>query len=375
MTLPSSGSIGANDINLELGRSATAGFSMDGTAERALAGKPSGSISFSDFHGKSSEIVKTLAAGGSAITLESLFTAAEWTSDTQKRVILPAGVERGNSASTTAAISIGPTAWGGTLIFDVSGTISGKGGAANSGVGGDAFQANRVGNANQKLVLNLLSGSVLRGGGGGGGKGGQGGNGGGTQSVRYPASGDLYRMTSAPWSYWVVYIMEETDPAWGLRMIDVLFENTDYPPKANWGGQGSSAPTSLPSNTESGVTYYRGTLRTGNADNGEYGVYRVTVSNVSTTGGTGGDGGRGEGYGQTRAAGSAGAAGGTNAGTGGTGGTGGLYGASGATGATGSNGNSSNGLAGSAGGLAGYGLLGSANVILNNNGSILGRTG
>ncbi|AMD61447.1 hypothetical protein AWN88_25650 [Agrobacterium tumefaciens] len=56
---------------------------------------------------------------------------------------------------------------GGNLIFDVAGVISGKGGAANSGVGGDAFQANRVGNANQKLILNLQSGAVLRGGGGG----------------------------------------------------------------------------------------------------------------------------------------------------------------------------------------------------------------
>ncbi|AMD61446.1 hypothetical protein AWN88_25645 [Agrobacterium tumefaciens] len=111
MALPSSGSLGANQINIELGRSASAGFSMNGAAERALAGKPSGSISFSDFHGKSSEIVKTMAAGGSIITLESLFTAAEWASDTQKRIILPAGVERGNSSTLAAAVTIGPTAW------------------------------------------------------------------------------------------------------------------------------------------------------------------------------------------------------------------------------------------------------------------------
>ncbi|WVX87424.1 hypothetical protein EniLVp02_0085 [Vibrio phage EniLVp02] len=54
MTLPSSGYISANMINLELKRSATAPFSINGAAERALAKKTSGAISFADFHGKSS---------------------------------------------------------------------------------------------------------------------------------------------------------------------------------------------------------------------------------------------------------------------------------------------------------------------------------
>lgn len=53
MTLPASPPITAQDINVELGRAATAPFSIDGAEERALAGVPSGAISFSDFLGKS----------------------------------------------------------------------------------------------------------------------------------------------------------------------------------------------------------------------------------------------------------------------------------------------------------------------------------
>ena len=53
MTLPSSGTMTANMINVELGRSGTAVFDINGTPERTLAEKPSGIIKFSDFYGKS----------------------------------------------------------------------------------------------------------------------------------------------------------------------------------------------------------------------------------------------------------------------------------------------------------------------------------
>lgn len=63
MTLPASGTIGASDINVELGRASTAAFSMDGADERALAGVPSGAIAFTDFHGKSAASEYTLTKG------------------------------------------------------------------------------------------------------------------------------------------------------------------------------------------------------------------------------------------------------------------------------------------------------------------------
>jgi hypothetical protein len=59
-TLPTSGQIAASDINVELGRAFNAPFNLNGNAERALAGVPSGQIKFSDFYGKSNDPVNTI---------------------------------------------------------------------------------------------------------------------------------------------------------------------------------------------------------------------------------------------------------------------------------------------------------------------------
>lgn len=53
MTIKSSGLLKASEINVELGRSANAAFSLTGNEERELADVPTGVIKFSDFYGKS----------------------------------------------------------------------------------------------------------------------------------------------------------------------------------------------------------------------------------------------------------------------------------------------------------------------------------
>jgi uncharacterized delta-60 repeat protein len=53
MALPTAGALSASMINVELTRASTATFSMNGADERTLAGRPTGTISFNDFYGKS----------------------------------------------------------------------------------------------------------------------------------------------------------------------------------------------------------------------------------------------------------------------------------------------------------------------------------
>lgn len=57
MALPATGTITAAMVNVELGRAATAPFSLNDSAVRTLAGKPSGAISFADLRGKSAVTV------------------------------------------------------------------------------------------------------------------------------------------------------------------------------------------------------------------------------------------------------------------------------------------------------------------------------
>lgn len=85
MTLPSSGPMSAAMINTELGRSATAPFSMNGAAERALAERPSGSIAMSDFYGKSDALLKTTITIGrnvSSFTTNLPLGEGDWATTT-----------------------------------------------------------------------------------------------------------------------------------------------------------------------------------------------------------------------------------------------------------------------------------------------------
>lgn len=296
------------------------------------------------------EVVVTLGNTVNVV-LKQLFTPAQWAdASLKKRVIVPSGVEIGSTTGsyaivTTISVEGQAASFAGELTLDIYGTVSGIGGQPNSGVGGSVIWGNFPGREGQKLTVNNFG--LLRAGGGAGGRGGNGGNG-----VWYSGRTLTEGPTFNPQQTFVVY-------GNGFREFW-------------WGGVKIGPTTTNPSVSQGGWTYYMGAQYSGS----QYHIYRQTTVYDApnyTSGGTGGNGGRGQGYDAPLSAGSAPVAGGTNAGASGKSGDGGPYGSSGQAGATGASGNSTGGLAGADGGPSGFYLHGSANVTLNNSGTLLGR--
>lgn len=357
MSLPQSGIMSASMISKELGREENAHFSLGEEKTRSLAGKPQGTISFADFRGKSSEVVVTLSNRSDVTILQNLFEKDLWQSETTKRVFIPREVEIGIQQPRWAALKVGDDPWGGQLVLDVAGTITGGCGAMNGGTGGTAVHINRRGNANQKLTLHLTG--TIRSGGGGGGRGGNGGRGYVNYEVREPNTGELFDGNS--YSYcWEVSVRNNSSEVFWLD---------DFA-----GGTGDATHLVSPV----GWNYYRGSYQ-GTYDDGftdyhTYAVWRTKWRQDHYGGGMGGLGGAGAGYGNPASSGGRGSYGAGNSGSGGNGGDGGDYGCAGNTGATGANGNVASGQSGSKGGAAGLSILGMDNVNLINQGTLLGPT-
>lgn len=365
MTLQNSGPITLNQVSIEVGNSSGSTVTMNDPKVRILAEVPSGQIAMSNFYGKAYEIVATVSNSNS-IVLKGLFSLSDWTNPARiKRVVIPTGVTIG---ATNGTYAIAPTysadglagSWKGTLILENRGSILGLGGAANSGAGGNCIWMNFPGADGQKMIVNNYGN--IWGGGGGGGQGGVGGT--GTYQVPYQ-EGPLFAMATGGAAPYMIY--RNDGGYWGYSWS--VYNNIFTPVLGN------PYQPSFP--IYSGGWYYYQGAHQGYMFGADYwAVYRISYSTAYSSGGAGGAGGRGQGYDGAAASGAAGTAGGTNAGAGGAGGTGGGYGNSGSTGSGGGYGNYGGwGPAGAAGGAAGYYILGSGSVTLNNYNSVTGRIG
>lgn len=358
MTLPNSGLIKASEINQELERAYNARFNINGTPERTLAGVPSGHIKFSDFHGKTNEVVKFMSGGSGRQDLSSFFSLSEWQSGITKRVVLNQSNERGLPGHSNPVVACVPNnwshgGWGGDLIFDIEGTISGAGGDANGGTGGRCLDANIRGANNQKVIINVLPTGVVRAGGGGGGKGGDGGGGLHQYDLKQPPSGFLFDRTSGNETY--------------LR-IGSIYDGVIF-----WKGVNIGSHYTTTSVWKGGWLYVFGAKKGQEQGNQYWEVRRQQPAEDTTYGGNGGDGGRGQGYNVSRAFGQPGTSGGPMAGGGGDGGRGGDWAASGAAGSRGANGNRTNGQNGASGGQPGFATVNEADMTLTINGTVIGR--
>lgn len=318
------------------------------------------------------EIVFMLGASSAAAYLVDIVSARPglWATSTPKRVVVPAGVERGSGTSWVLAImpagSSAASSWAGKLTLEVRGTLSGIGGAPNSGKGGDVIWVNFPGRNGEKLQINVLPGATLRPGGGGGGASGAGGQG----------------------FYQTPYTYQEGPTVSGVGSGSgyYVYNQGSYEDHYYWGGHVGSGYSPNGYLSTGGWVYYRSSLYTngtgGDSDEGTYqwaNYYilrqQTRYNNYYPLGGAARPGGRGQGFDGPAAAGGAAVGGaGSGAGASGTGGTGGAYGVSGGAGTAGVNGNYGAATGGAAGGLAGFYLNGAANSnFVNTGGTVLGR--
>lgn len=287
------------------------------------------------FFDASIEVILAAASDANGLDFPTLFSAPDWSGDTKKRIILPAGVTRGITDPSKYLFRTG-TGRGGELELIIDGTLEGAGAAASSAAGNTGGGVLNV----QQSGVKLLGSGAIKAGGGSGGKGGA-----GSSSVSVDGA----------WVFWNTS-WEDAWPSGGGRDIFWLGVH-------KFTGTSVQQQFGNPSHVgNDGATYtrlHKVSNQHGSGQNQSSGSFAVRrTANEATVGG---NGGRGRGHDGANAN---GVAGGTNAGAGGNGGD------WGANGTPGTNGNAGSGLAG---GLAGIVINGAANLSDLFSGSKLGR--
>ncbi len=176
MTLPASGAISFNAINVELGVAGTTQASLGQTSYRNLAGVASGQISMSNFYGKANQFAFTIASNQTNANLRTLAVNAGWNQSTKVVATVASGVYISSNGTGTPALTVNGSFPGGVELTN-NGFIVGMGGAGGKGggVSGNSIVAGAAGSGGG-LALSVSSavsitnnGTVAGGGGGGGG--------------------------------------------------------------------------------------------------------------------------------------------------------------------------------------------------------------
>lgn len=181
MTLPASGAISFNAINVELGVAGTTQASLGQTSYRNLAGVPSGQISMSNFYGKANQFAFTVSSNQTNANLRTLAVNAGWNQSSKVVATIASGVYIASGSTGTPALTVDGSFPNGVELVN-NGTILGRGG--NGGVGGACYIGANGGNGGSgglglsvTVAISINNIGRISGGGGGGG-GGQGQSGG-----------------------------------------------------------------------------------------------------------------------------------------------------------------------------------------------------
>jgi len=181
MTLPVSGPISLNNVNVELGLSGTTSINMNQASVRTLFAVPSGAISMSNGYGKSNRVAATatISTDTSNYTVNTAKAPGYAAGTTDFTLTINNGVFVSSSSTGSYAMTV-DTSWapGDTVSIVNNGTIVGRGG--NGGAGGTDTSPPISGNPGSSAgpallvqrAINLTNGSGRIAGGGGGGGGG-----------------------------------------------------------------------------------------------------------------------------------------------------------------------------------------------------------
>lgn len=172
MTLPVSGAISFNAINVELGVAGTTTASLGQASYRTLAGVPSGAISLSNFYGKANQFAFTISANQTNANLRTLAVNAGWNQTSKVVATINAGVYVSANSTGTPGLTVngsfpnGVTLTNNGFIIGMGGNGSGGNSGAAGGSGGLALSVS--------VGISITNNSTIGGGGGGGGGGGPG---------------------------------------------------------------------------------------------------------------------------------------------------------------------------------------------------------
>ena len=174
MALPSSGAISLSDVNVELGKSATATISMNDSDLRGLFGLASGAVDMASGRGKSNQFSLTISTNQTNADMATVATAAGWDGSSKLVVTINSGVILSSNSTSVAGLTVSGSFPGGLEITN-NGVIVGRGGNGGGshsvgGVGGDALSVS--------AACTFTNNGTLAAGGGGGG--------GGSSSRAYP---------------------------------------------------------------------------------------------------------------------------------------------------------------------------------------------
>ena len=175
MTLPASGAISLNNVNVELGLSGTTTISMNQASVRTLFGVPSGAIAMSDGYGKSNQFAFTISSNQTNANLRTLALNAGWPGTAKVVATINSGIYISSNSTGTPALTVNGSFPGGVELIN-NGTIVGMGGAGGAGTPGGFGSGGGAGSSggtalSVSVALTLNNLNTLAGGGGGGGGG------------------------------------------------------------------------------------------------------------------------------------------------------------------------------------------------------------